>query len=159
MEFLNQRFGLRMTHVPYNNTGQAISDTVAGHVDLGFVEAGASLPVIRDGKLRALAVSSLARLPLLPNIPPLAEVAGAPDFEAVSWHLLCSPAKTPLDIVTLLHDDMKEIMDEPDIKQQAASIGLVPIETPPVEAIRSYIKAEREKWGGLVKALGLEGTE
>ncbi len=95
MEFMAQRFGLKMTHVPYRNSPQSITDIAAGHVNLGFAEAGASLPLIRDGKLRALAVSSATRLPTLPDVPPFAEAAGATDFEAVSWHILFAPAATP----------------------------------------------------------------
>ena len=87
MEFAKQRFGFDANHVPYRNTGQSVADLVAGHVATGFVEAGASIPAIKDGKLRALAVSSATRLPLLPEVPPFAEAAGAPDFEAVSWHV------------------------------------------------------------------------
>src|SRR5689334_22983950 len=85
MEFAKQRFGFEANHVPYRNTGQSIADLIAGHVATGFVEAGASIPAIKDGKLRALAVSSATRLPLLSEAPPFAEAAGAPDFEAVSW--------------------------------------------------------------------------
>lgn len=84
IEYLKQRFNVNMTHVPYRNTPQSITDIVANHVQLGFAEAGASLPLIREGKLRALAVSSSTRLPTLPEVPPFAEAANAPDFEAVS---------------------------------------------------------------------------
>ena len=91
MEFTKQRFGIEATHVPYRTTGQSVTDLAAGHVALGFVEAGASIPLIKEGKLRALAVSASARLPLLPDVPPFSEAAGAPDFEAVSWHILLAP--------------------------------------------------------------------
>src|SRR5262245_46557976 len=86
-EYLKQKFGIEMTHVPYRNTGQSITDIAAGHVSLGFVEAGASVPLIKDSKLRALAVSASTRLPLLADVPPFSEAANAPDFEAVSWHI------------------------------------------------------------------------
>src|SRR5665213_3772251 len=70
MEFTKNRFGLDMTHVPYRATGQQVTDIAAGHVSLGFVEAGASIPLIQNGQLRALAVSASSRLPLLPDVPP-----------------------------------------------------------------------------------------
>ena len=95
MEYMKKRFGLDITHVPYKNTPQSIADIAAGHVNLGFAEAGASLPLIKDGKLRALAVSATTRLPSLPDVPPFSEAAKAPDFEAVSWHVLFAPAGTP----------------------------------------------------------------
>jgi tripartite-type tricarboxylate transporter receptor subunit TctC len=158
-EFMMQRFGLKMTHVPYRSSTQAISDIAAGHVDLGFAEAGASLPLIRDGKLRALAVSSSARLPTLPDVPPFGEAAGAPDFEAVSWHALLGPAGTPKEIVDRLHNEMKRIMSAPDMKKRASDIGLLPVDSPSVDEIRRYVAAEQEKWGALVRKLGLEGSQ
>ena len=159
MEFMKQRFGLEITHVPYRNTPQSITDIAAGHVHLGFVEMGASLSLIREGKLRALAVSSTTRLPMLPDVPPFAEAANAPDFEAVSWHVLLAPAKTPRPIVDKLHGEMKRIVAAPDIKEKIATLGLIPLDTPSVEDTARYLKAEREKWGALVRKLGLEGTQ
>jgi tripartite-type tricarboxylate transporter receptor subunit TctC len=159
IEFMKQKFGLQMTHVPYRNTPQSISDITAGHVHLGFAEAGASIPLIKDGKLRALAVSSTTPLPLLPEVPPFSVASGAADFEAVSWHILFAPAKTPKDIVDKLHEEMKRIMSAPEMKDKMANLGLIPHDTPSVDGIRSYIKSEQEKWGALVRKLGLEGSQ
>jgi tripartite-type tricarboxylate transporter receptor subunit TctC len=159
MEYLKQRFDVNMTHVPYRSTPQSIADIVAGHVQLGFAEAGASLPLIRDGKLRALAVSSSTRLPTLPDVPPFSEAANAPDFEAVSWHMLFAPAATPKEIVQKLHDEMKRIMAAPQMRERASAIGLLPLDTPSLDDTRAYLASEREKWGSLVKKLGLEATQ
>jgi tripartite-type tricarboxylate transporter receptor subunit TctC len=159
IEFMKQKFGINMTHVPYRNTGQSITDIVAGHVSLGFAEAGASLPLIRDGKLRALAVSSKTRLGVLPDVPPFAEAANSPDFEAVSWHILFAPAATPTSIVDKLHQEMKRIMATPDMQKRVSDLGLIPFETPSVDGIRTYLASERDKWGALVKKLGLEGSQ
>jgi tripartite-type tricarboxylate transporter receptor subunit TctC len=159
MEFMAQRFGLKMTHVPYRNSPQSITDIAAGHVDVGFAEAGASLPLIRDGKLRALAASSSVRLPTLPDVPPFAEASGAADFEAVSWHILLAPAATPKEIIDRLHGEMRRIMSAPEMKQRALDIGLLPLDSPPVDGIRAYIKSEQEKWGSLVRKLGLDGSQ
>jgi tripartite-type tricarboxylate transporter receptor subunit TctC len=159
MEFAKQRFGFNATHVPYRNTGQSVADLAAGHVATGFVEAGASIPLIKDGRLRALAVSASSRLPLLPDVPPFSEAANAPDFEAVSWHILLVPAKTPKDVVDRLHAEMKKIMGTAEMKDKASAIGLIPIDTPSVSGMQDYVKAERAKWGALVKKLGLEGSQ
>ena len=159
IEYMKQRFGLDMTHVPYKSTPQSISDIAAGHVKLGFAEAGASLPLIKDGKLRALAVSAQRRIPSLPDVPPFAEAASAPDFEAVSWHVLLAPATTPRPIVDKLHAEMKRIMADPEMKKLASNIGLLPIDTPSVEGIQKYLASEREKWGSLVRKLNLEGSQ
>ena len=159
MEFAKQRFGFEANHVPYRNTGQSITDLIAGHVQTGFVEAGASIPAIKEGKLRALAVSSSVRLPLLPDVLPFSEAAGAPDFEAVSWHVLMVPSKTPKDVVERLHAEMKKIMGDAEMKKRAADIGLIPIDTPSVDGINDYIKSERAKWGALVEKIGLKGSQ
>ena len=88
-----------------------------------WAEAGASIPLIRDGKLRALAVSSTTRLPLLPDVPPLAETA--PGFEAVSWHMLLAPAKTPRDIVDRLHAEMKRALAQFQLMAQNVMVATV----------------------------------
>jgi len=143
IEFMAQRFGLKMTHVPYRNSPQSITDIAAGHVNLGFAEIGASLPLIRDGKVRALAVSSSTRLPALPEVPPFGEAANAPDFEAVSWHVLFAPAATPKEIVERLHQEMQRIMSTPDMKKRAADIGLLPLDSPPIGEIKRYSSRSR----------------
>jgi tripartite-type tricarboxylate transporter receptor subunit TctC len=132
---------------------------IAGHVATGFVEAGASIPAIKEGKLRALAVSSTTPLPLLPEVQPFSQVSGARDFESVSWHVLLAPAKTPKEIVDRLHAEMNKIMSDPDVKAKTANIGLIPIDSPSISGINDYIKAERMKWGTLVRQLGLEGSQ
>ena len=159
MEYMKNQFGLEITHVPYRATPQSIQDIAAGHVAMGWAEAGASIPLVREGKLRALAVSSATRLPLLPDVPPFAEAAPAPGFEAVSWHMLLAPAKTPKDIVDRLHAEMKRALADPELKQKIETIGLIPFDTPSIEELRVYRRAEQQKWGALVRKLGLEGAQ
>ncbi len=159
IEFMKQRFGFEMTHVPYRNTPQSVSDIAAGHVALGFAEAGAAVPLIKDGKLRALAVSSKSRLPVLPDVPPFSEASGADDYEAVSWHVLLAPAATPKAVIDRLHPEMKRIMASADMVKRVSDLGLIPFDTPPVEGVRTYIKSEQQKWGALVRKLGLEGSQ
>jgi tripartite-type tricarboxylate transporter receptor subunit TctC len=158
-EYMKQRFGLDLAHVPYRNSPQSIADIAAGHIFMGFAEAGASLPLIHDGKLRALAVTSSTRLPTVPDLPPFGEAVGAPDFETVSWHVLLAPAGTPSEVVAKLHTEMKRIMETPDIRKKVADVGLIPLDIAPVESQMAYIKAEGEKWGALVRKLGLEGSQ
>ena len=158
-EYMKQRFGVDITHVPYRNSPQSIADVAAGHVAMAFAEAGASLPLIRDGRLRALAVTSSTRLPTVPELPPFGEAVGAPDFEAVSWHVLLAPGATPAAIVAKLNSEMKRIMEAPDMRKKIADIGLIPIDIAPTEDVRRYIAAEGEKWGALVRSLGLQGSQ
>ena len=158
-EYLKQRFGIDMTHVPYRNSPQAIADVAAGHVHLTFAEAGASLPLIRDGRLRPLAVTSTARLSTLPDVPPFSEASGIADFEAVSWHVLFARASTPKAVVGKLHGEMTRIMATPEMGRVIANLGLIPQAPPTVEQTQAYIASEIEKWGKIVKSLGLEGSE
>ncbi len=157
-EYMKQRYGLQMTHVPYRGTPQMMADLTGGHVDFAFAEVGATLPLVREGKLRALAVSSSNRMPSLPDVPPFAEAGGVNDFEVVSWHMLYAPAGTPKDVVARLHGEMKKIMAAPDMRQKVLAVGLLPVDTPPLDGIDKFLAAEREKWGALVKSLGLAGT-
>lgn len=158
-EYLKQRFDLDMAHVPYRNSPQAIADVAAGHVPLTFAEAGVSLPLIKDGRLRALAVTSAARLEALPDVPTLAQAADAPDFEAVSWHALIVRSGTPPAIVNRLHDEMKAIMAQAEMIAAISKLGLIPETPAPIELTRIYIRNEMAKWGALVRSLGLQESQ
>ena len=159
MEFAKKRLGFDATHVPYRCTAQSVTDFIGGLVSASFLEAGLSIPLIKEGKLRALAVSSAQRLPLLPDVPPFSEAAGAADYEGVSWHMLLTPSKTPEPIVERLHAEMKRIMGAPAMREKIAALGLIPNNSPSVEEMRGYIPAEQLKWGTMVKQLGLEGSQ
>lgn len=159
VEFMKQKFGLDITHVPYKSSPLSVGDIMAGHITMAFAEAGLSLPLVREGKLRALAVSSLARLPSLPDVPTFAEASASPDFEAVSWHVLLAPSGTPPEIVSRLQQEMKRILATTEVQQRIATLGLIPFEAPTPAAITQYMRAEREKWGALVKSLGLVGSQ
>ena len=159
VELLKQRFGFEATHVPYRNSPQSIADVAAGHVQMAIVEAGASLPLIRDGKLRALAVTSTTRFPTLPEVPTLAEALGLPDFEMVSWHVILAKAGTPQEIIDRLHGELGSILAADEMRQKVSAIGLIPYPSPPIEGIKAYIRAEREKWATVVRKLGLEGSQ
>ena len=154
-----QLFNFDMTQVPYRNTPQSVTDIAAGHVNAGIAEAGASVPLIKQGKLRALAVTSSTRLPALPEVPPFAEAANAPGFEAVSWHALVAPAATPRDVVERLHAAMAQIMAGKEINERMSQLGLIPFSPPPIPEMQAYIKSDQEKWGAIVRKLGLEGTQ
>jgi tripartite-type tricarboxylate transporter receptor subunit TctC len=159
MEFAKKRLGFEATHVPYRSTPQSVTDLMGGHIAASFLEAGLSMPLIKEGKLRALAVSSTQRLPLLPDVPPFAEASGAADYEGVSWHMLLVPAKTPQPIIDRLYAEMKRIMQAPEMREKIAALGLIPNDSPSIADMRSYIEAEHLKWGTMVKQLGLEGSQ
>ena len=158
-ELFMRHYGLNITHVPYKNTPQGIVDIAAGHVQLGFVEASASRPLIRDKRLRAIAVSSLTRFNSLPEVPTLAEAMNRPDIEAVSWHALVAPTATPRAALNRLHAEMTRITALPDVNKAIASLDLIPVPLVSVEANQQYIAAESRKWGDLSRKLGLAGSQ
>jgi tripartite-type tricarboxylate transporter receptor subunit TctC len=158
-EYMKLRYGLNMTHVPYRSTPQSISDIVAGHTNMSFAEVGATLPLIREGKLRALAVSGLTRHPSLPEVPTFAEAANAPDFEVVSWHMLLAPSGTPKPIIERLHAEMNKLMATADMKDRITRIGLLPVGPQSFDDIQKFLGVERDRWGTLVKNLNLAGTQ
>ena len=131
---------------------------MGGHVAASFLEAGLSIPPIKEGKLRALAVSPAQRLPLLPDVPPFAEASGAADYERVSWHMLLVPSKTRQPMIVRLHTVLMRIMEAPEMRAKIAALGLIQNDSPSIEDMRSYIQSERLKWGSMVKQLGLEGS-
>lgn len=159
MEYLKQLYKVDILHVPYKVTPQAVGDISSGHVSAGFHEIGASLGLIRDGKLNALAVSSAVPLPALPGVKPFAEAGNAPGFELVSWHILLAPAKTPRPIVERLHKEMKAIMADPALSKKISDMGLLPIEVQDFDNMNKYIASEAEKWGKVVRDLGLENSQ
>ena len=158
-EMFMQHYGLNITHVPYKNSPQAIVDVAAGHVQLGFAEAGASRAFIRDKRLRALAVSSLTRFNSLPEVPTLAEATGRAELEAVSWHALTAPTATPRAVINRLHSEMSRILNLPEVIKSISSLDLIPVPPASIESNQQYIAAEARKWGDLVRKLGLAGSQ
>ena len=158
-EMFMRQYGLNITHVPYKNSPQAIVDVAAGHVQLSFAEAGASRALIRDKRLRALAVTSLTRFNSLPDVPTLADATGRPELEAVSWHALVAPAATPRPVVNRLHSEMTRILNLPEVHKAIANLDLIPVTPDSIESNQQYIAAEARKWGDVVRKLGLPGSQ
>jgi tripartite-type tricarboxylate transporter receptor subunit TctC len=159
VEFIKSTFGVNMTHVPYRSNPQYVSDVVAGHLSLAFIESATAKQLIEDKKVVGLAASTAERLQVVPDVPTLAEASGVPGIEAVSWHMLFAPAATPQDVVDRLHSDMKQITNTPEFRKLLLDRGQVPVATPSVDGIKAYIKAEQDKWGSLVETLGLKGSQ
>ena len=157
-ELFKTMTGIEMTHIPYKGTAQAITDVVAGHVPVIFSDLAPSVPLIKDGKLRALGISSAVRFPGTPDIPPLAEV-GVPGFDAVAWIMLVAPAATPPDIVAKLAADVTAIMAVPEVQQRVVDLGNIPLTSPPPAELQRYVKSEITRWGKVVEKAGLAGSE
>ena len=159
VEYLKAKYDVDMTHVPYRSNPQYIADVVAGTLDLAFIESASAEQLIAQGKLRGIASSTTERLATLPNVPTLAEATGDPNIETVSWHILFAPAATPKDVIDLLHRETRAITTTPAFHKFLTDRGQVPVDSPPPEAIKAYIKSEQDKWGSLVRKLGLAGSQ
>jgi tripartite-type tricarboxylate transporter receptor subunit TctC len=157
-ELLKSALGIEMTHVPYRGAPPALMDLVAGHVQVTFADPSLAPQFMKDGKVRALGVSSLARIGIMPDVPPLAE-AGVPGFEAVSWHMVMAPAGTPPDVVEKLHAAFKAVGKMPDIQERLVAMGLLPIDSPPVNELKAFQNSELIKWRGMAEKAGVAGTE
>jgi tripartite-type tricarboxylate transporter receptor subunit TctC len=158
VEIVMRDAGVKMTHVPYRGMPQAVSDVVGNHVQMVFADPAGAPPLIKDGKLRPLAVSSRVRIGALPDVPTMDE-AGFTGFEAVSWHMIVGPAGMPKDIVDRLHAEFKRIATSPDFKAQVDRMGLLAIDSPPPAALKRYLDSEIERWGKLVEDVGIAGSE
>ncbi len=149
---------INMTSVPHRQGGPAsLNDVVAGHVPVTFADPGVAQGVIAGGKVRALGVTSLKRMPNLPDVPTLDE-AGVPGFEAVSWHLIVAPAKTPKDIVDKLNAEIKAVAAMPEVHDRMLKMGLMPVDTPSVDDLRKFIATENKRWGNVVREAGVAGS-
>jgi tripartite-type tricarboxylate transporter receptor subunit TctC len=149
--------GIDLGHVPYGGTAPAVVDIVAGRVALMFAAAAPSLPLIREGKLRALGVTSAARLAEAPEIPPIADAI--PGFNALNWTIVLAPADTPKDIVARLHGELKAIMAMPDVHEQIGRIGMLPFDSPPPAQLASFISQEVARWSTIVQQAGIAGAQ
>jgi tripartite-type tricarboxylate transporter receptor subunit TctC len=149
--------GIEMTHIPYKGSADAIKDVVAGHIQLLFSDPAPSVPLIRNGTVTALGVTTRGRLPVAADIVPLNE-AGVPGFDAAGWFMVAGSAGTPKPIVDRLHKELKEVMGLPDVQQAVSRTGVVPVVSPSTEELAKFIVSEKERWGKIVQQAGLAGT-
>ena len=157
-ELLKNMTGIEMTHVPYKGSAPALTDVIAGHVPLLFSDTVPSLPQIREGKVRALGVSTAVRLPSAPEIPPIAE-GGVPGFDAAGWGVFSVPAGTPKEVVSKLQAALNGVLALPEVQQQIIRLGMIPGEPSSPEELQRFINGEIARWGKVVQQAGLAGTE
>jgi len=156
-ELFKSMTGIQMRHVPYRGTAPALTDVLAGHVPVMFSDPVPVLPLIREGKLRALGVSTNARLAPAPDIPPLAE-AGVPGFDVAGWGMIVAPANTPKQIVKRLHGELKSIVAQAEI-QQFLKLGMIPVSSPSPEELQHFINSEIERWSKVVRQAGVAASQ
>ena len=150
-EMLRMQSGIQILHVPYKGTPQAVTDLLSGNVTFMFANILSVLPHAQSGRLRALAITSAKRSPVVPNLPTVAETYAG--FESGTWYGLMAPANTPREIITRLNDVVTRVMQLPDIREKFVAQGAQPLSGTPQEA-GAFMRAEVAKWGKVVKASG-----
>jgi tripartite-type tricarboxylate transporter receptor subunit TctC len=147
---------VEIMHVPYKGAAPALSDLLGGHVQMAFDPLPSSIGNIRSGKLRALAVTTGKRSPMLPNAPTLSE-AGAPGYELNGWSGIIVPAKTPRNIVKLWHAEVTKILQMPEVRSRFENLGFQVIGNTP-EQFEAFLRSEVVKWGKVVKAANISAN-
>jgi tripartite-type tricarboxylate transporter receptor subunit TctC len=153
MEHFNMTAGIRMTHVPYKGAGAALADVMAGQVPIIFSSPLGTVPIVRTGRLRALATSGMKRMSTLPDVPTIAE-SGLPGFEAASFLGLFGPANLPKDVVTRLNADVVAIVERPESREWLQRQGGEPAAGSP-ERFAARIRSDLERLGRVIRAIGL----
>lgn len=151
-ELLNQLAGIKMTHVAYKGSGQAVTDLLGGHIQLMFSGFSSTLAHIKSGKLRAIAQTGEKRSPALPEVPTIAE-SGFQNFEATAWYGIHAPAKTPKPIVNRLNAEFVKALKLPDVQTRLSNLGFEIAASSP-EYYAKYIRSEIKKWEKVVKVSG-----
>jgi tripartite-type tricarboxylate transporter receptor subunit TctC len=151
-ELLNQLAGIKMVHIAYKGSGQAVTDLLGGQIQLMFSGFSSVMPHIKSAKLRPIAQTGEKRSPALPDVPTIAE-SGFPKFEATAWYGVHAPAKTPKPIVNRLNAEFVKALKMPDVKERLNALGFELVGSTP-EYYGSYIKSEIRKWEKVVKASG-----
>ena len=151
-ELFKTMTGIDMVHIPYKGRATAIPDVLGGRVTMMFDNMPSSLQLVREGKLRALGVTSSVRSPAAPDIPTIAE-SGLPGFDAVSWFALFAPANTPRAIVDKWQTEVRKILRSPDVAKRLADNGLDPVGSTPDE-LAAYQRTEITKWAKVVRDSG-----
>jgi tripartite-type tricarboxylate transporter receptor subunit TctC len=154
MEYLENQSGVKLVHVPYKGAAPALQDLLGGQVDAMFPSLTTALPYIKSGKLRALAVASSQRDPVLPDVPTVAE-QGFAGFSAIQWWGLCAPARTPDPVVARLNKALNEALALPEIKARLHEMAAEPTPMTPGQ-FETFLKTEVAKWTQLVRETKLQ---
>lgn len=153
-ELLNSLAGTKIVHVPYKGASPQIADIVGGQIEFGFTSVAAALPLIRGGKLRALAVTSRERVPALPDVPPLAETPGLEAYELNNWFGFFAPAGLPAPVLQALSDSARRALSSAEMQRFIVDGGAIPSPQTP-EAFREFIAAESAKFARIIREVNI----
>jgi tripartite-type tricarboxylate transporter receptor subunit TctC len=152
MELLKMQAGVDIVHVPYPGSPQVITSILANQVQAGFVVPGTAMPLVQSGRVKAIAVTSSTRSPVLPDLPTVAE-AGFPGFESSAWIGMVAPAKTPKPIIDRLSQELVAIIHSQDVREKMLKIYFQAVGTAP-EGLSSLMRSERDRWAKVIKQTG-----
>ncbi len=153
-ELFKSMTGTDLVHVPYKGGAPALADLVAGQIALMIENVPGTLPFVKDGKLKALAITSRGRSPLAPELPTMDE-AGVPGYEMIGWNGVYVASGTPSRIVNRLHDALAAIIATAELKEQLAKLGAEPVGSSPAE-FAAFMKRENERWGRIIRERGIK---
>jgi tripartite-type tricarboxylate transporter receptor subunit TctC len=153
-EMLKSATGMDMIHIPYKGTGPALNDVMGGQVTMFFSQMSSALPLVKQGKLKAIGVASLRRHPAATDIPTIAE-QDQPGFEAMAWYALFAPAGTPVDIVNKVAADASKVLQMQDVKDKLSALGADPVGGTP-EEFAQRLKNENARWGAAIRKAGIK---
>jgi tripartite-type tricarboxylate transporter receptor subunit TctC len=156
-ELLQSLAGIQMTHVPYKATPPAMNDLLAGNIQVLFGDTTSTLPFIKQGTVRALAVTTAKRSPAAPDVPAVAETV--PGFESASWQMLVAPGATPPEVIALLNREVHAIFSNPAVIGELERRGVGPALTGNPAEVQDFVKQEIVRWSDVVRRAGLEGSQ
>jgi tripartite-type tricarboxylate transporter receptor subunit TctC len=152
-ELFKSLSGIDVLHVPYKGGAPALNDLIGGQLSFMVENMPGTMPFVRSGKLRALAVTSARRSPLEPGLPTMAE-AGVPGYEVVGWNGIVAVKGTPPEIVARLHTEVAKILRAPEVRERLAALGAEPVGNTPDE-FGAFIKTEMARWGKIIREKGI----
>ncbi len=152
MELLKMQAGVDIVHVPYPGSPQVNTAILANQIQAGFVVPGTAMPMVQSGRVKALAVTSGTKSPVLPDLPTIAE-SGYPGFESGAWLGMVAPAKTPKPIIERLNRELVAIIQSQDVREKMQRVYFQAIGTTP-EGLATLMRAERERWARVIKQTG-----
>ena len=152
-ELLSKIYDISMVHVPYKGTGPALLDLMGGHIDVMFANIVGAAQMVRNGKLRAIAVTSAKRSSLMPDVPSIQEITGKP-FDVTAWTGILAPAGTDPEIVTRLNRDIRAALQDPKVKETLAGAGADIVGNSPQE-FQQFIVSDIAKWAAVIKAANI----
>jgi tripartite-type tricarboxylate transporter receptor subunit TctC len=158
IEILRRKVNGNITHIPYRGGGPATTDTMSGNVHGLIVDLAAVFGLIREGKLRALAVMSDQRSALLPDVPTFTE-AGVPGVVAVNWVAVLAPARTPDAVLTKLHSALTQVASAPETRERFAAVGLEPMTHASPASAQDFIRGELARWGEVARETGVKAED